>query len=160
MPSEWCEEVRRLTVRAPLSGTILEVNARVGEFAESGPSRTSLIILGETNCLHLRVDIDENDAWRLRTGNRAVAFVRGNRELRTDLGFVRVQPMVVGKRSLTGESTERVDTRVLQVIYRLEQSQMPLYVGQQMDVFIEVPPASKPVTPGLPPSIARKDDRE
>ena len=34
-------------------------------------------------------------------------------------------------------STERVDTRVLQVIYRVEGDALPLFVGQQMDVFID-----------------------
>ena len=43
------------------------------------------------------------------------------------------------KKSLTGDSTERVDTRVLQVIYRVDNEALPLFVGQQMDVFIEAP---------------------
>lgn len=44
---------------------------------------------------------------------------------------------MIPKKSLTGDATERVDTRVLQVIYRL-QNPVPaaLFVGQQMDVFI------------------------
>ena len=44
---------------------------------------------------------------------------------------------MIPKRSLTGDSTERVDTRVLQVIYEVGQRGVPLFVGQQMDVFIE-----------------------
>lgn len=55
----------------------------------------------------------------------------------TPLEFVRFEPFVVPKRSLTGDSTERVDTRVLQVIYRVERDDIPLFVGQQLDVFIE-----------------------
>jgi len=46
----------------------------------------------------------------------------------------------VPKRSLTGDSTERVDTRVLQVLYRFDRGDLPVYVGQQMDVFVEAPP--------------------
>jgi len=34
----------------------------------------------------------------------------------------------------------RVDTRVLQVIYLVERADLPLFVGQQMDVFIEAGP--------------------
>ncbi len=70
----------------------------------------------------------------------AVATVRGNRDLKTDLQFVRIEPYVVPKRSLTGESTERVDTRVLQVLYSFDRDALPVYVGQQMDVFIEAQP--------------------
>jgi hypothetical protein len=54
--------------------------------------------------------------------------------------YIRVEPYVVPKRSLTGDSTERVDTRVLQVIYSFYKGALPIYVGQQMDVFIEAPP--------------------
>jgi HlyD family secretion protein len=43
---------------------------------------------------------------------------------------------VVPKKSLTGDNTERVDTRVLQVIYAVRNAQVPLYVGQQVDVFV------------------------
>jgi hypothetical protein len=53
------------------------------------------------------------------------------------LQFERVEPYVIPKKSLTGDNTERVDTRVLQVIYAVNVSEMPLYVGQQVDVFIE-----------------------
>jgi hypothetical protein len=87
--------------------------------------------------LHVRVDIDENDAWRLVPGAPARAFVRGNSRLSTELSFVRVEPYVVPKRSLTGDSTERVDTRVLQAVYSFDPKSLPVYVGQQMDVFIE-----------------------
>ena len=42
------------------------------------------------------------------------------------------------KKSLTGDSTERVDTRVLQVIYEFDPTGLPpLFVGQQMEVFID-----------------------
>ena len=50
--------------------------------------------------------------------------------------FMRVEPFVVPKTALTGENTERVDTRVLQVLYAVERSAHPVYVGQQLDVFI------------------------
>jgi HlyD family secretion protein len=100
--------------------------------------------------LHVRVDIDENDAWRVRPEAPAVAFVRGNRALETPVQFVRFEPYVVPKRSLTGETTERVDTRVLQVLYRFHPGDLPVYVGQQMDVFIEAPPiGAAPVGLGL-----------
>jgi multidrug resistance efflux pump len=129
-------EIERRIVRAPLAGTVLRVDVRPGEFAASGTS-TPLVLFGDVQRMHVRVDVDENDAWRFRPGARAEAFVRGNRDLKTALEFVRVEPYVVPKRSLTGESTERVDTRVLQVIYSFDPQALPVYVGQQMDVFVE-----------------------
>ena len=52
---------------------------------------------------------------------------------------MRFEPYIVPKKSLTGDSIERVDTRVLQVIYSIEQTNLPIFAGQQMDVYIESP---------------------
>jgi len=69
-----------------------------------------------------------------------MGFVRGNPQLKTALQFERVEPYVVPKVSLTGQTTERVDTRVLQIIYSFDEAALPVYVGQLMDVFIQAPP--------------------
>jgi hypothetical protein len=81
--------------------------------------------------------VDEHEAWRVSPGAKAIANVRGNADLKTPVTFVRFEPFVLPKKSLTGDSTERVDTRVLQVIYRVDNDALRLFVGQQMDVFIE-----------------------
>lgn len=130
-------ELERLVVRAPVAATVLQVNVRPGEFATAVALATPLMLLGDLSRLHVRVDIDENDVWRLRAGAPAEACVRGNRDLKTSLEFVRIDPYVIPKRSLTGESTERVDTRVLQVLYAFDPKALPVFVGQQMDVFID-----------------------
>jgi multidrug efflux pump subunit AcrA (membrane-fusion protein) len=132
-------EIDRLVVRAPAKGTVLQVNVRAGEFAPAGALATPLVLFGVGERLHLRVDVDENDAWRFRPGAKAAAFVRGNRELRTELRFEYAEPYVIPKRSLTGDSTERVDTRVMQAVYSFDRAVLPVYVGQQMDVFVEAP---------------------
>ncbi|MCE9580966.1 MAG: HlyD family efflux transporter periplasmic adaptor subunit [Planctomycetes bacterium] len=131
--------LERLTVRSPIDAEILQVNIRPGEYALAA---SPLVVLGNTEVLHVRVDIDENDAWRFKAGAAAIAYVRGNRDLNTKLEFVRVEPFVVPKRSLTGSSQERVDTRVMQVLFRFSKSELPVYVGQQMDVSIEAPPVA------------------
>lgn len=140
-------EIERSTVRAPVDGQVLQVKLRTGEFAVAGATPTPLILLGSVNPLHLRVDIDEHEAWRVRPGAKAYAFVRGNGLLKAEIEFFRFEPYVLPKKSLTGDSTERVDTRVLQALYRLERGGLPIYVGQQMDVFIKagVGTASRPV---------------
>jgi HlyD family secretion protein len=84
----------------------------------------------------VRADVDESEAWRIRAGASAEAAERGVGNRRVRLEFVRFEPYVTPKKSLTGDSTERVDTRVLQVIYRFKDSRVPFRVGQQMDVFI------------------------
>lgn len=145
----------RLVVRAPVDGMVLQVNVRPGEFAQAALNPTPLLVLGNLEQLHIRVDIDENDAWRFRKEGKAVAYLRGNRQFKTDLNLAWVEPYVVPKKSLTGDSTERVDTRVLQALYSFDRAALPAYVGQQMDVFIEVPdgaqpPAQQPAKAGKP----------
>lgn len=142
----------RRQVRALVPGKILQVKTRPGEFAAAGVMATPLMLLGNNDRLHVRVDIDENDAWRFEKGADAVAFVRGNPELETKLRFVRTEPYVVPKVSLTGMSSERVDTRVLQVIYSFDEGALPVYVGQQMDVFVSAPPME--ARPSVPAASA------
>jgi HlyD family secretion protein len=73
--------------------------------------------------------------------------VRSNPALETPLGFERLEPYVVPKVSLTGQSTERTDTRVLQVIYSFDPRALPVYVGQKMDAYIEALPIAGPNAP-------------
>jgi multidrug resistance efflux pump len=129
-------DLDRLTVTAPVQGVILQVKVRVGEFAAAGSLSQPLILMGSPGPLHVRVDVDEKDAWRVSPEARAHANARGNSKLRFPLAFVRMEPYVVPKRNLTGETTERTDTRVLQVIYRLP-GDAGVKAGQQMDVYIE-----------------------
>jgi RND family efflux transporter MFP subunit len=130
-------DLERLTVRAPVDGQVLQVKIHLGEFAPTGALQNPLILLGNVDKLHVRVDVEEHEASRVQPRANAVASVRGDASLKTPLTFVRFEPFVVPKKSLTGDSTERVDTRVLQVIYRIDDPSLPLFVGQQMDVFIE-----------------------
>jgi HlyD family secretion protein len=130
-------EIDRSTVRAPIDGEVLQVKIRVGEFAAAAAGDQPLLVLGRSKPLHVRVDIDEHEGWRVRADASAVGRLRGNAELKTPLTFVRFEPFVVPKRSLTGDSTERVDTRVLQAIYKVERDDLPLFVGEQLDVFID-----------------------
>lgn len=128
-------ELDRLTVRAPFSGQCLQVKVHAGEFAQNAGA--AMILFGDVDHLQVRVEIDENKAWRVRPGAHAKAFARGNKSIAADMTFVRFEPYVVPKLSLTGSSQERVDTRVLEVLFQFDRKSLPLYVGQQMDVFVE-----------------------
>lgn len=132
--------LERMTIRAPIRSMVLQSKVRVGEFAPAQALSSPLMILGAVEPLSVRVDIDENDAWRVKPGSRASATLRGNTAVSFELTFVRFEPYVIPKRSLTGESFERVDTRVLQTIYSFSRGDLPIYVGQLVDVFIESAP--------------------
>ncbi len=130
--------LERLVVRAPVAGEVLQVNVRPGQLATLS-WKEPMVVIGEVQRLHVRVDVDENDLFRFREGVPAVATLKGRPEPEFPLQFVRIEPYVIPKRSLTGDNSERVDTRVLQVLYALPDSPPArVYVGQQMDVFLDV----------------------
>ncbi len=133
-------EMDRRTVRALVSGRILQIKTHLGEWADSSAAGMPLMLLGSDTSLHLRVDVDESDAWRVRPDAAALAFVRGSPNLKAPLRFERIERYVLPKASFTGESTARVDTRVLQVIFSFDPAALPVYVGQQMDVYIQALP--------------------
>jgi multidrug efflux pump subunit AcrA (membrane-fusion protein) len=144
-----------LTVRASRDGEILRQFMHEGEYASVSPTdpNTPSLILGETERLQLRADVDEDSASRVRAGAPAVAYIKGMRSDPIPLHFVRIEPYITIKKSLTGDSTERVDTRVLQVIYQFDKTKVPVYVGQQMDVFIDGAPPANPLREDTNPVI-------
>jgi HlyD family secretion protein len=126
----------RLTMQAPVDGVILQNKVRLGQYAECGPLAEPLMVFGGGSDLHVRADVDESDAWRVQAGADAAAYLRGNSHIRFPLQFVRFEPYVIPKHSLTGDAVERVDTRVLQVIYRFRDPHAVVFDGQQVDVYI------------------------
>lgn len=152
-------EIDRRTIRALVPGKILQINIRPGEFAQSSVLAKPLMLLGNDERLYLRVDVDEFDASRIKPGAPAVAFVRGAPERQATLRFERIEPYIVPKTSLIGSGAERVDTRVLQVIYSFDPGALATYVGQQMDIYIESSPGESARSP-LPdtPEVRRTEN--
>ena len=144
-------EIGRAEIRAPMRGQILAVNIRPGEFiaTQGGGGGQPFMQMGQTDPLHVRVDIDENEASRVKLGAEAVVSPRGAANIQVKAEFVRAEPQVVPKRQLTNSAAERVDVRVLQVIYRLPDDDR-FRVGQQIDAFI-------PAREGSAKKPAKKD---
>ena len=136
-------QLERLVVRALADGEILQVNIRPGQLAAAVWNQ-ALVVIGDSDRLHVRVDIDENDVPLFDPKANAIATLKGRPGVQFDLKPFKVEPYVIPKKSLTGDISERVDTRVLQVVYSLPDNRpIPLFIGQQMDVYVEStgPPA-------------------
>jgi HlyD family secretion protein len=141
-------QLELLKVRAPVDGTILQVNIRLGEYVTTAGSQStsgaqSLILMGNLRPFQVRVNVDEEDIPRLKLNAPARAKIRGDvQQEEVPLTYVRMEPYVVPKTSLTGVNTERVDTRVIQVIYAIDPNnrlvqEKKVLVGQLVDVFID-----------------------
>ncbi len=146
-------QLGRLTVRALADGEVLQKKVNPGQFA-AAIWKEPLIIIGDSNRLHVRVDIDENDVPLFDRKAKAIATLKGRPGVKfEDLELVKVEPYIIPKKSLTGDNSERVDTRVLQAVYALPDNRpIPLYVGQQMDAYIE---ASEPKDVALDTDLSR-----
>jgi ABC-type Fe3+/spermidine/putrescine transport system ATPase subunit len=125
-----------------VDGTILQVNVRPGEYVATVPGQ-ALVMMGSLRPLHVRVNIDEEDIPRLRLGAPARAKLRGDaRQEEIPMTFARLEPYVLPKTSLTGTNIERVDTRVVQLVYAIDPEtklvrEKKVLVGQLLDVFID-----------------------
>lgn len=125
----------RLTVRSPIAGTILDVNIRLGEYAANSSSMP-LMKMGDISTLHVRVEVDEVQAALIAPHSVAEGYLRGDSKNAIPLQFVRFEPLVRPKQNLPIVG-QRVDTRVLQIIYKIVELPRRVFVGQQLDVFID-----------------------
>ncbi len=130
--------LKRLTVKAPSDGMVLQKNIRVGEYIASSNTEHPPVVIGNTLQLQIRTDIDEHNALHISKIAEAVAYPKNRPDCAIPLAFVRIEPYIIPKVSLTGSSREKVDTRVLQIIYSFEPAEdISLYIGQQVDVYIK-----------------------
>ncbi len=128
--------LEKMTIKAPISGEILSLNVRPGEYVTSTSPTEPAVRIGDTSVLHVRVEIDEQHATKVKASFPATAMPRGNSDQKISLIFVKFEPYMRAKQNLS-TSGQRVDARVLQVVYAVKSSEVPLFVGQQMDVYIE-----------------------
>ncbi len=136
-------EIGRTFITAPIAATVLQIKIHEGEFPPQDSTRNPPMIIGNTDVMHVRVNINQYDASFFNREAPAIAYMQGNANLNFPLTFVRLEPYFVPKQNLTNDLVEQVDTRVLQAIYSFKEGRERVYVGQQMDVFIETNKAGK-----------------
>lgn len=139
--------LQKYTVRAPVDGTVLSIQTAVGSYVSAqgtydtvsgGDAPVIVMGGGAGDQLSVRCYIDEILIHRLALDSNTPAqlSVRGT-NIRIPLQYVRIQPYVSPKIQLSSQRTERVDLRVLPVIFRLKKpTDVQLYPGQLVDVYI------------------------
>jgi HlyD family secretion protein len=139
--------LEKYTILSPQDGIVYKIDVRPGEYINNDLAQFTLnprLTVGKSSSLQVRVDVDEENAGRIQPHQQAIAYTKGLNKTKIDLEFLRIEPYVIPKRNLTGATTELVDTRVLQVIYKIKERpqdlpKLPIYIGQQVDVYIEAP---------------------
>lgn len=130
-------EIDRTIVKSPINGKVLQIKINEGELTPVDTSQIPVMVVGNTKEKYLDVSINQFNATNFQPSAPAVAFLQGDARLEFPLEFVTLDPYLVNKKNLTNDIEERVDTRVLHVTYRFKNKNQKIYVGQQMDVFIE-----------------------
>jgi len=135
------------TITAPADGRVLAIQAAVGSYVLTAQGTYDtytqgfdpIIVMGPSEeYLNVRCYIDEILIHRLKfePQMKAQMFIRGT-NVSVPLEFLRVQPYVSPKIELSDERLERVDVRVLPVIFRFpRQKDLPVYPGLLVDVYL------------------------
>ena len=136
----------KYTLRAPRDGVVLSISATVGSYVSPQGAydtytgaATPVITLGTPqDLLSVRCYVDEILVPRVPSPSviKAEMSIRGT-DIKLPMDFVRVQPLVSPKIELSDQRTERVDVRVLPIIFRVQKpANVNLYPGQLVDVYI------------------------
>jgi len=138
--------LQKYSIKAQADGVILAVNASPGSYVSSQGAFNAytqgtdpIIVMGASqDHLSVRCYVDEILVSRLPSPQhvRAEMSIRGT-DIKVPLEFVRIQPYVSPKIELSNQRQEKVDLRVLPVIFRFQKKDLSMvYPGQLVDVFI------------------------
>ena len=136
----------RYTLRAPADGIVLAINTAVGSYISpqgaydsyTGGFDPALVLGTSPASFNVRCYVDEILVPRIPPSAKMKAqmSVRGT-DVRVPLEYVRLQPYVSPKIQLSDQRMERVDVRVLPIIFRVQKPKgVNLYPGELVDVFI------------------------
>ncbi len=119
---------RKCQSNAPISGRILAVNVHKGERVNESDRNT--IIMGSDSPLHLKVHIDEKDAWRISPNKnlRAIAIHKSNPKLHFILSYVSLTPLL---------NKSENESQKLELTFSFEKGMAPIYLEEMLDVYIE-----------------------
>jgi HlyD family secretion protein len=136
----------KYTLHAPEDGVVLAINTATGSYVSPqgvyepySQSQVPIVVMGmPPTRLEVRVYIDEILVQRLPPADRITArmFIRGTK-VQVPLTFTRIQPYVTPKIELSDQRLERVDLRVLPMIFRFQEPPgTHVYPGQLVDVYV------------------------
>ena len=120
-------------IRAPLDGTVLQVNARAGEIA--APQATQpLVLLGDMSALRVRAELDQRDLDKIKVGQQAV--VRSDAFRGRDIAgkVASIAPLVESSRTAALSQRNMTDVDVVEVLVDLAEPG-PFAVGMKVDVY-------------------------
>lgn len=137
--------LERTRVRAPATGTVLNMLAKVGETAVPSPE-SALLVFGDLSSLRLRAEVEERDAAKVRVGQKVVvkADAYPDREF---TGVVTSISQSLGAPRIATRGPRRPnDVEVVEVMVALD-GNPPLFTGMRVDAFFKLETATSAVQP-------------
>lgn len=142
----------KFTIYSPIDGTVLRIVPAIGDYSAVGvgtwdtytQSFLPPIQLGviSTN-LQVRAYVDEILVPHLPMAEKleATLFVRGLQNRSIPLEFHSIQPFTIPNIELSNQRNERVDVRVLPIIFKFKKpDDINLFPGQLVDIYIKAKP--------------------
>ena len=125
--------LERLKIRAPIDGTVLQVNINPGELATPAALRP-LVLVGNLTTLNVRAELDERDVNEIRVGQRATIRAAAFPDREFSGTVASIAPLVEPSRLSGSSPGSRTDVDTVEVVVRLSQPG-PLNAGMRVDVY-------------------------
>lgn len=128
--------IERTRIRAPSDGTVLQVNAKVGETVAPSAEAPPLIVFGDVSRLQVRAEVEERDVAKIRLSQRVVvkSDAYPGREFEGQVSTL-AQSLAPPRLSSRGPRRPS-DVDVLEVVVELD-GQPPILPGMRVDVFFK-----------------------
>lgn len=132
--------IEKMTIRAPIAGTVLQINAKAGEPA-APPAAQPLVVLGDISALRVRAELDERDFGKIKVGQRVLVRALAFREREIAGQVSSIAPIVQSGRITSRDQRNLTDVNVAEVIVDLVE-RGPLAVGMKVEVYFrsDAPP--------------------
>lgn len=124
-------------VRADSDGTVLELRRHTGD-AVSVIYPTPILRMADTRRLRVRIEVNEQDAYRVKSGLKGEFTTFGASKLGGQLVVKTILPSFVPRRLFEPDSTVRIDTRTLNVLCEVQNTALPVYSGQRITVVFTI----------------------
>jgi HlyD family secretion protein len=124
---------QKTQLRSPIDGVVIYRYREVGE-AVHPDMPSPVLTVGDCDVLHVRVDVDEADIGYVTVGQRVYATAAAFDDRRISGEVVHIEPTQGRKNFRTQHPTERLDTKIQEIVVRLDENDgLPL--GLQMAVW-------------------------
>lgn len=132
--------INRRTLKASFTGQLIRFSVYPGMWLRTDETPPDEIVIAPNRPLQLIVELNQFDIIHFSKTAPAIAWLPNRPKQKISLQFNHIELIVQAKTLTSGRSTELTDTRVITLVYDIMPTQLPLYTGEQFDVFIKAKP--------------------